>query len=78
MHHYYSKYMYYNNKKTFFNKNERCRDIETQTKKQNKRYCYRVVVMKMFVTSNMTEALNISSLLGQSELCHSLPLSVAV
>ena len=37
----------------------------------------RVLVMKkMFVTSKTTEALNISSLLGQSEPYHSLPLSV--
>ena len=37
----------------------------------------RVLVMKrMFVTSNMTESLNISSLLGQLEPYHSLPLSV--
>ena len=37
----------------------------------------RVLVMKKtFVTSNMTESLNISSLLGQLEPYHSLPLSV--
>ena len=37
----------------------------------------RVLVMKKtFVTSNMTESLNISSLLGQFEPYHSLPLSV--
>ena len=36
----------------------------------------RVLVKKTFVTSNTTEALNISSLLGQLEPYHSLPLSV--
>ena len=37
----------------------------------------RVLILKrMFVTSNMTESLNISSLLGQLEPYHSLPLSV--
>ena len=35
-----------------------------------------LILKKMFVTSNMTESLNISSLLGQLEPYHSLPLSV--
>ena len=35
-----------------------------------------LILKKMFVTSNMTESLNISSLLGQLEPYHSLPLSL--
>ena len=55
------------------------KDVGTSKPKQKSEIedIARVVVMKkMFVTSNMTEALYISSLLGQSEPYHSLPLSV--